>query len=184
MFKKNGGKIAAVLAILLVGGLLLTGAVPAFAANNGFGTGKGMAAGLGRNGGSLAVIVSDVLGMSRTDLAAERQAGKTLFDIAAEKGVGQDQLVESVLAKRQAGLQQALNDNKISEEQYNQCVQAMKENIEKNLSRVETGPNGAGKGKANGQGKGQGLNNGNGQGRGAANSYGNGQGLRGACPRQ
>ncbi len=183
MFKKNGGRIVAALAILLVGGLLLTGTVPAFAAGNGVGNGKEM----GRNGNSLVGIVSDVLELSRADLASERQAGKSLLDIAAEKGFDKDQLVESVLAKRQANLEQALKDNKISEEQYNQCVQEMEENIEKNLSRTEVGPNGNGKGNsnanANANGKGQGLRNGPGQGKGTASCNGSGNGCGVYCQR-
>lgn len=172
MLMKHGGKIAMALVALLVGGFLVVGTVPALAAGFGNGNGQGVCSGLGigRNGGSLAATVADVLGISRTDLSAARQAGKSLNDIAVEKGVGQEQLVNSVLAKRQQNLAQALQDQKITQEQYNQCVQQMKENIEKNLARTETGPNGKGKGAKMGQGKGQG--NGSQNGRGAGNGAG------------
>lgn len=146
MLKKHGGKIAMAFIALLVGGLLVAGTVPVLAAGFGSGNGQGVCSGsgIGRNGGSLAATVADVLGLSRSDLAAARQAGESLNDIAVEKGVSHDQLVSSMLARRQQNLAQALKDQKITEEQYNQCVQQMKENIEKNLARTATGPNGKG----------------------------------------
>lgn len=181
MLKKHGGKIAMALIALLVGGFLVVGTVPALAAGFGNGNGQGVCSGLGigRNGGSLAATVADVLGISRTDLGTARQAGKSLNDIAADKGVGQEQLVNSVLAKRQQNLAQALQDQKITQEQYNQCVQQMKENIEKNLARTATVPNGKGNGAK--MGKGQGQGNGSQNGRGAGN--GTGPNCTGICQR-
>ncbi|MEQ8175386.1 MAG: hypothetical protein ABRQ26_10015 [Syntrophomonadaceae bacterium] len=172
MLKKHGGKIAMALIALLVGGFLVFGTVPAFAAAFGNGNGQGLCSGLGvgRNGGSLAATVTDILGISRNDLAVARQAGKSLNDIAVEKGVGQEQLLNDVLAKRQQNLAQALQDQKITQDQYNQCVQQMKENIEKNLARTATGPNGTGNGSKMGRGQGQG--NGPQNGRGAGNCSG------------
>lgn len=170
MFKKHGGKIAMALIALLVGGFLAVGTVPALAAGfgNGNGNGKGVCSGsgIGRNSGSLAATVADVLGISRNDLAAARQAGKSLNDIAAEKGVGPDQLADSVLAKRQQNLAQALQDQKITQEQYNQCVQQMKDNIEKNLARTATGPNGRGNSAKVNRAAGQGNGPQNGRGSG------------------
>lgn len=157
---------------LLVGGFLVVGAVPALAAGFGNGNAQGICSGMGmgRNGGSLAATVTDLLGISKSDLAAARQAGKSLNDIASEKGVSQEQMVNNVLAKRQQNLAQALQEQKITQEQYNQCVQQMKENIEQNLARTETGPNGKGNGSKMGQGQGQG--NAPKAGRGAGNCTG------------
>ncbi|HWP95695.1 MAG TPA: hypothetical protein VN426_02515 [Syntrophomonadaceae bacterium] len=169
MLKKPGNRILIVLAALLVSGLLIGGAVPVMASGNAAGAGSGVGncqgVGMGRSGGSMADIVSQTLGISRADLASERQSGKTLVDIAAEKGVNQEQLTQSVLEKRQETLKQALDEEKITQAQYDQCSQQMSERVSKNLTRSEVGPNGQG----NGQGQGQGMqkNGGNGKGNGS-----------------
>lgn len=172
MLKKQGTKIAMALIALLVGGFLVVGTIPALAAGfgNGNGSGLGVYSGMGRNGGGLASTATDILGISRTELASARQAGKSLNDIATDKGISQEQLVNSVLVKRQENLAQALQEQKITQEQYNQCVQQMKENIEKNLARTETGPSGKGNGAKMNQGQGRG--NGTQTGRGAGNCTG------------
>lgn len=176
MLKKHGAKIAIALIALLVGGFLVIGSVPAIAAGfgNGNGNAQGLCSGMGRNSGSLAATVADILGISINDLAAARQTGKSLNDIASEKGMSQEQLVDSVLAKRQQSLAQALQDQKITQDQYNKCVQQMKENIEKNLARTDIGPNSKGKVK-------MGQGNGPRPGRGAG--YCTGLNCNGVCQR-
>lgn len=156
MVKKPGTKIVLGIAILLVTGLLFTGVIPVMASGLGAGNCSTAGFGMGRNGGSLADIVSTTLGMSREDLAQERQGGKSLLEIAGEKGISTDQVKAAILEKRQANLNQALQDQKITQEQYDQCIQAMEANIDKNLNRTETGPNGKGAGYGMGGGKGQG----------------------------
>lgn len=168
MLKKPGSKVLIVLAALLVTGLLVAGVVPVMAAGNAGGAGVGncQGVGMGRAGGSLADIVSQTLGISRADLASERQSGKSLVDIAAEKGINQEQLIQSVLEKRQEVLKQALEEKKITQAQYDQCSQQMSERVSNNLTRTEVGPNGQGNGQAQGVQKNGGNGKGNGSGAG------------------
>lgn len=160
MSKKKGSKGLLAVAALLVIGLLFAGVIPVMASGNGWGNGRGAgnAAVIGNNN-SLADIVSNTLGISRFDLAQERQAGKSLLDIAAEKGVAEDQLITSLMEQRQQRLDQALQDQKITQQQYDQCLQTMRNNLESNLSRTATGPNGMGAG----QGAGKSMGNGTGR---------------------
>jgi hypothetical protein len=171
MLKKPGSKVLIVLAALLVSGLLIAGAVPVMASGNGAGVGNCQGAGMGRSGGSLADIVSQTLGISRADLAGERQAGKSLVDIATEKGVNQEQLTKAVLEKKQEILKQALQENKITQAQFDQCTLQMSERVSQNLTRSEVGPNGQG----NGQGQAAQKNRGNGQGMGSGSGQHMGQ---------
>lgn len=170
MFKTNFyGKAKPWLAVTLIAVVLLAGAGSALAAGNGIGTGQGL--GIGRTIGSLADQVANFLGISRQDLAADRQAGKSLADIAASKNVSQAQLTDKMLETRMAALKKALADGKITQAQYDTCVQNMKQNIEKNVTRTAVGPN------ENGQGRGQG----NGQGRRGQMGNGGRMGCGGQC---
>ncbi|MGE5421969.1 MAG: hypothetical protein ACM3QW_01800 [Ignavibacteriales bacterium] len=154
MFKTNFyGKAKPWLAVILVAVILLAGAGSALAFGNGAGTGQGL--GIGRTIGSLADQVASFLGISRQDLASDRQAGKSLADIAASKNVSQTELTDKMLETRMAALKQALADGKITQAQYDTCVQNMKQNIEKNVTRTTVGPNGNGQGRGQGNGQGR-----------------------------
>ncbi|MGI6487261.1 MAG: hypothetical protein ACOX2B_02840 [Syntrophothermaceae bacterium] len=152
-------------AVLVVGLALLAGTVPVVAADTTSAKpGSGLA--IGRNGGGMADIVCDILGISRQDLATERRAGKSLTEVAAAHNVSQDKLTAAVMEKKQERLQEALKDNKITQEQYDNCLQNMKERTTKNLTRTTTGPNGNGYGKARNGARAQNPGTGNGNGPG------------------
>jgi len=59
-------------------------------------------------GGSLLGTVAKALGMNATDLQAELQAGKSVADVAQEKNVSLDTVVNAVLADIKTNLTQAL----------------------------------------------------------------------------
>jgi hypothetical protein len=183
--------LAGALVAALLGGLLLVGvpAVKAFADGNQTGgkAGKGYGMQMGRNYGSMSTNVAEFLGISQEDLQAARQSGKSLVQIAAEKGKSEQQLVDYVIGQRSDWLDQMVSDGRITQEQADQRTQQMTEQVKENLSRTEVGPNpsgnaagkgnraagectGAGMGKALGSGQsnggGQGLCNGNGPGTG------------------
>lgn len=147
---KSNLKLAVAMLAVMVAVILVAGAVPAMAGVNTTGTANCQGAGVGRMGGSLVDTAADVLGISRQDIANERRNGKSLADIAAEKNMDKEALTKAVLEKRQDSLQQALKDQKITQEQYEQCTQLMKDRIEQNLTRTDVGPNGQGAGKGKG----------------------------------
>ncbi|MDN5344800.1 MAG: hypothetical protein PWQ18_912 [Clostridia bacterium] len=162
----KGKKIlAAVAAPLVLGGLLVVSqpgfsraaeGTPAQATQttttSTYGAGLGL--GLGRSMGGMITNLSNMLGVDVTELRVERQAGKSLADIAAEHGIDKSELVEKVTAERQKLLEEKVAAGQITREQANYCQENMKQRVEQNLERTTLGPNGQGRGgwKAGGQG--------------------------------
>ncbi|BCV21068.1 DUF2680 domain-containing protein [Moorella sp. Hama-1] len=169
----KGTKIlAAVAAPLILGGLLVVSqpassraaagapaqaapavSTPAFC---GAGLGPGQGLGLGRSLGGMIATLSNTLGIDVAQLRAERQAGKSLADIAAEHGVDKSQLVDKVTAERKQLLEDRVAAGQITQEQANYCLENMQQRMEQNLERTTIGPNGQGRGgwRTGGQGNG------------------------------
>jgi hypothetical protein len=152
----------------LVGLLALGLAVPALAAD---GSGPVGAAwgGVCRGTGAVASAVADLLGLSSDEIAAERQAGKSLADIAADKEVSKEDLVSTMLEPRKAALAQAVEDGRISQERADAMLENREARINERVSDPSVGPRGGG-----GRGAGCGL----GAGKGTGQGPGGGQGLR------
>ena len=81
----------------------------------GFG-GHGMGMG-GRMGDNLLSIAADKLGMKLTDLLTELQGGKTIADVAKEKGVDTQTIVDAYLAQIKENLDKAVADGNITQKQ-------------------------------------------------------------------
>lgn len=73
---------------------------------------------------------AEVLGMTVDEILAARSQGKTVAQIAAEKGITPEVLVEKILALRKARLDALVQEEKITQEQANLALQAMEKNIE------------------------------------------------------
>ncbi len=116
--------------------------------------------GIGRIYGNMITVVADFLGMTTDDIRAERWEGKSIAEIAADKNVSQDELIDAVVGARQDNLQDAIESEIITQEQADLCLEQMKERITTNLERTETGrPAWArGQGRGFGQGQGRGRN--------------------------
>jgi len=141
----------AVIAGTVVLGLTMA-AVPALASPwNAQGVGRGLAG----FGGTVINSVAKLLGMTTADLAAQRQAGKSMVDIAAAKGVDQATLVNTVVADRQAQLDAMVKAGRITQAQADQAIKVMKDSVAANLSRTTVGM-GRGYGRQ-GQGRGPGY---------------------------
>lgn len=186
--------LASAVVLTLIGGVLLVGvpAVKAFAAGNQSGgkAGQGYGLQIGRNFGSMSANVAQFLGISQEDLKADRQSGKSMVQIAAEKGISEQELVDYVIGQRSAQIDQMVSDGKITQEQADQHEQLMTERVKENLNRTEVGPNRSGNaadrgnkaaGEGMGKGMGKGLGNGQGNGGGQGLCAINGQGT-GVCP--
>jgi len=169
MKNKNGFK--KLLAGLVVGGLLLT-AIPAtiFAADTTATTPavvqtmQRYGVRLGQTFGSMRDSIAKFLGIDTTTLMTERQSGKSLAQIAQEKGKSETDLVNYIVNERTAQLDQLVKDGKITKEQADLAKSQMTERVKANINKTTVGGNGYGKGRGMGQGKGQFR----GQGRGIA----------------
>jgi hypothetical protein len=82
--------------------------------------------GVCRGAGVISDAVAKLLGMTQDQIYAERAAGKTLSDIAKEKGITDQQLIDAMLASRQEAIEQAVKDGRITQEQADWMIARMK----------------------------------------------------------
>ncbi len=177
--------------LLMLSIFVLGIAIPAMAGTNNVGAAKqggmknranalGIANCIGNGQGSgnaqaPQTMLKAVAELTNQDLATvmqERQSGKSLLDIAKEKGVTETALTDKVVADNQARLKGLLDAGTITQAQYDTCVSNMQTRVKENLERTTTGrANGKGQGTGMGQGRGNGKGQGAGmgQGRGCAN---------------
>jgi len=147
--------------------------------------GPGMGMGIGRANGGMSGATAQLLGISQSDLIAARQSGKSLVQIASEKGISEQKLIESITAQRSAQIDQLVKDGKMTQDQASLCKQQMTERIKANINRTSVGPIRTG---TAGQGQGKAFKAGAGQGQGmgmAGRGAGRGTGPRatnGSCP--
>lgn len=77
-----------------------------------------------------ATVVSDavtkLLGMTSEQIYTERAAGKTLVDIAKEKGVTDQQLLDAMLAGQKQVIDQAVKDGNLTQAQADWMLERMK----------------------------------------------------------
>lgn len=100
----------------------------------------------GRWGGvfGMSATVAKILGIEQTELAAERQAGKSLAEIAQTKGVDEATLVQKMVAERKAQLDERVKAGTLPQEQANLMLQRMETQMKAAVERTEAGPMGPG----------------------------------------
>lgn len=152
--------LAAVTAPLVLGGLLIVSqpvtsraaadtpapATPPASTPAPYGTCLGLGPGPSRSLGGMITTLSNTLGIDAAQLRAERQAGKSLADIAAEHGIDKSTLVDKVTAERKKLLEDRVAAGQITQEQANYCLENMQQRVEQNLERTTFGPNGQSRG--------------------------------------
>ncbi|MGC8827897.1 MAG: hypothetical protein ACP5TV_12960, partial [Anaerolineae bacterium] len=131
-----GAMVLMVLALLVGAGAALAqgpaGQTAGAAGYGGFGAGMRW----GGSDGSLVSTLANLLGVSPTEIAAQVREGKSLLDIAGEKGVTVDQLVSAVLSARAERLDEAVAAGRITREQADLMLDSVRQNI---TSRLESG---------------------------------------------
>jgi hypothetical protein len=132
----------------------------------GAGNGMGRRGGMGGMGGqmsgqmggpqqSLVAVAADTLGMAQDDLIAQLQGGKTIAQVASEKNVALDTIVNAFVATRQARMAQAVAAGRMTQAQADTMLATMRANVTTRLSQPWSpqGPGmGAGYADANGDG--------------------------------
>jgi hypothetical protein len=111
----------------------------------GFGP-KMMAPGMGRDFGpilgdranSLVSTVAKQLDMTPDELATELQSGKTVADLAEEKDVSLDSIIEALLAPHTERMQLMVENDVISQEQADAMIAAMEAQVAIQLSSSST----------------------------------------------
>lgn len=143
--KKVFGKftIAAVIAGLLI--LVLAGTI--FAAGpfggrdnlTGVAVGANCGVGLGLGAGPDDAITK-LLGMTREQIQEQRQAGKSLVQIAATKNVSEETLINAIIADKQVVIQKLVAAGTIVQSQADQSLAQMKERVKLAVNRTTVGP--------------------------------------------
>ncbi len=133
-----------VLSMALVFGLFLAASV---ASAQGPGQGPIGPGGRGFGGpqNSLVAIAAQVLGMDQSTLVATLNTGKTIADVAKDKGVALDKIVDAVVADRAERLKSAVTAGQMTQAQADDWLAQIKTNVTAQLSAKFT-PRGYGPG--------------------------------------
>jgi polyhydroxyalkanoate synthesis regulator phasin len=109
-------------------------------------------------GNSFISVAADELGMTVPDLVSELQDGKTIADVAADKEVDPQVIVDAFAAQHTEWLNQAVADGRITQEQADQMLQQMSEEVQEHLTEPFPfeggGPGGCGGGMFGGHWRG------------------------------
>ena len=88
---------------------------------------------MGRGETSLVTVVAGALGMTTEDLVAELQDGKSIADVAAEQGVELQAIADAYIARRTEGLDAAVEEGRITQEQADWMLEHMSEEVLEHL---------------------------------------------------
>jgi hypothetical protein len=154
--------LVGVMAALVAGTALAAG--PATHRAQGFGPGNGMgtwntqdtapnaaspcgmaAGGMVRRGapewaGGATEEIAALLGMTEDQIQAERQAGKSLVQIAASKGISEETLISTIIDAKKADLAQLVADGKLTQAQMDLMVEHMQTQVKAMVERTNVGP--------------------------------------------
>jgi hypothetical protein len=89
--------------------------------------------------------VASILGMTPEQLRTEFQAGKSLAQIAQEKGISRDTLKQKLLDARKAHLDAAVQAGRLTAQQRDAIIARITANIDRQLDMTpgQRGPQGA-----------------------------------------
>lgn len=99
------------------------------------GGGRGQGFGVGPDG-SLLSVAAETLSMEQADLVTELQAGKTIADVAAEKGVEVSAIVDAFVAVHADNLANAVTNGWLTQEQADARLELLKTNLTARLSEA------------------------------------------------
>jgi hypothetical protein len=129
------------------------------------GESMGKRAGMGMMGGmmggmmnSMDEVISEELGMKVDEFQAARLEGKTVAEIAEEKGVTVKELVKVLIDSRKSELSQFVKEGKLTQEQLDNMLKNMETRMEQTLANDGIGPM-QGRGMGMGMGHGGGCGN-------------------------
>jgi len=143
------------IALAVVVAIALAPAVLAQGPAGGFGPGQaqgrmlgGGPGGMGRRGGmggmngqfggpqqSLIAVAADTLGMTQADLIAQLQSGKAIAQVASDKKVALETIVNAFVTTRQARMTQAVAAGRMTQAQADTMLATMKANLATRLSQ-------------------------------------------------
>jgi hypothetical protein len=109
--------------------------------------------GIGGIGGASLTTIATALGVAEADLRTELQAGKSIADVAGEKGVALQTVVDAVIAEHTTALSQAVANGRITQAQADAMLAQARANLP-NLLELKGGFGFGGRGLGGGKGPG------------------------------
>jgi hypothetical protein len=97
--------------------------------------------------GMMSDAIANLLGMSQEEIQTERESGKSIAEIAQEKDITEQILVDSMLEAKTQRFQEAVTNGYLTLEQADERLEWMKEKIE---GKMENGGGRFGRGGCNG----------------------------------
>jgi competence protein ComGC len=94
-----------------------------------WGRGFGHGGFMGGPENSLVSVAADKLGMTVDELATELRGGKSIADVAGEKGMDTQTIVEAYMAQLKANLDQAVTNGRITQTQADSMLQQAEERM-------------------------------------------------------
>lgn len=133
------------------------------------GAGRGPGLGAGPRGGQpewagMEDEVETLLGMTEAQIQAARQAGQSLAQIAAGKGVSEQALVAAILNAKRADLEAQVAAGRLTQDRADAMYARMQTQVAASVNRTATGPREGQRGQGQGQGQMNGPRGGQGQG--------------------
>jgi len=125
------GALAIIMAAVLAGTVLAAGP-----------QGSWPGCGMGQAGGSAMDEVSKLLGLTPEQIQEQRQAGKSLVQIAAANNVTEEALIEVIMAEKGNAIQEMVTSGSITQAQADQRLAQMRERVQLAINRTEIGPPG------------------------------------------
>jgi len=101
------------------------------------------------------VSVADLFGMTTEELYAQLTAGKTVLDVAGEKGFTAEQVVGAIMAPRAERVESAVEEGRITQEQADLMIQTMTDRVTEKLEAGNLGLNSQNRAGQGGRGMGR-----------------------------
>jgi hypothetical protein len=84
--------------------------------------------------------IAKLLGLTQAQIAEQRQAGKSLVQIAAAQNVSKETLVNAIMAEKQVELQNMVTAGTLTQAQADLRLAQMKERVQLAVERTTVGP--------------------------------------------
>ena len=108
---------------------------PGMGMRGGMGPMQGRRGGMGGRQQSLVAVAAQQLGVNQADLVVQLQGGKTIAQVASEKNVALDTIVNAFVATRQARMAQAVAAGRMTQAQADAMLATMRANVTARLSQ-------------------------------------------------
>jgi hypothetical protein len=108
---------------------------PGMGMRGGMGPMQGRRGGMGDPQQSLVAVAADTLGMTQADLIAQLEGGKTIAQVAEERNVALNTIVDTFVATRQARMTEAVAAGRMTQAQADAMLATMRANVTAQLSQ-------------------------------------------------